>query len=1091
MILDFLPKYPNMTDSKFPVLNPYEDTFEYSISNKQEFYSNRLEESEPFPKQKGVLLKHQEIIARYLSSHTPYNGILLFHALGSGKTCSAVGAIEQIRLEKSSINKAIIIAPSDKLLENFKNELIYKCTAGNYIPEEFNSLTDQEKIHRTNKLVKTFYRFETMIRFAKLIKSSSDEYLVEKYSNSIFVVDEIHNIRIKDEEEKSNLDVYEQIYHLFHIVKNCKIILLSGTPMQDTPEEIATVMNLILPIKENLPTGVAFKEEFMEKTENGYVVKEDKKEFLKRKFRGRVSYIREMLSDITKEYIGEKRYSIGDARLNHFIVAPIEMSKFQSKRYLNVFDTDSFKNFYINARQASLFIYPDGTYGTEGFKKYITIKKTALITNLLNDESSRAEYSLRTELLTVLRGETETETLENISKYSKMYSEMIKLLLNNDKKLFYIYCSLVEGSGLILFSLLLKLFGFTRAQGYEDTPGKRYHIITGAKSTTVDKKIVEKFNSKENMHGEYIQVILGSRASSEGFSFRNIQFEAILTPHFNYSETFQALGRGLRFNSHKDLIENGENPVVQIYQPVAIPLQEKEKSIDFKMYRISEDKDVAIQSIIRLMIESSFDCYLFKKRNQLKNLKDGSRECQYAKCNYSCEGISSDSQIKGTDKNTFDLFYQDGINPIVDTIDSLLRRNTSIKTSILISKLEQQFPKEQVAIVLDYYIDKPEISYKSFLRDYKISFEKEILNLISDIFKTGFKFSFQEIQTFIKRDITEFELLSVLNKIIFENILLRNAYGFECYLRECNNVFYLVNDINCKGGENYSFYTEFLTAKKDINDGEFINDLYIEQLPNIIASICEGKENFEIVQTFPESVQEDLIESAILSERDLPFRQWILETYKAYITYTDDYVYSSFLRKNGITRVVNKAKRKWKDASEDHLQYLKEYKKQMIQDLRKKNPYSIIVRHNPKLDKFCIIDTEKGISTSDTRKINVGKVCSTWKIPELIDIVVNKLAIDPPENFIPSVSNASLANLLSETKFVVGNDEKHNKRLAYWALSNKHGGVRSAVKLCTAIYNKFASEGLLELDETCGVSGESSKRRRERSKSIFFPYTSL
>ena len=39
---------------------------------------------------------HQEFVKRFISYNTPYNGLLLYHGLGSGKTCSAIAAAEAL-----------------------------------------------------------------------------------------------------------------------------------------------------------------------------------------------------------------------------------------------------------------------------------------------------------------------------------------------------------------------------------------------------------------------------------------------------------------------------------------------------------------------------------------------------------------------------------------------------------------------------------------------------------------------------------------------------------------------------------------------------------------------------------------------------------------------------------------------------------------------------------------------------------------------------------------------------------------------------------------------------------------------------------
>ena len=44
-----------------------------------------------------TLLTHQKIVTDYMNIYTPYRGLLLYHGLGSGKTCSAIGVCEESR----------------------------------------------------------------------------------------------------------------------------------------------------------------------------------------------------------------------------------------------------------------------------------------------------------------------------------------------------------------------------------------------------------------------------------------------------------------------------------------------------------------------------------------------------------------------------------------------------------------------------------------------------------------------------------------------------------------------------------------------------------------------------------------------------------------------------------------------------------------------------------------------------------------------------------------------------------------------------------------------------------------------------------
>ena len=46
------------------------------------------------------LMTHQKIVKDYLSHSTPYRGLLLYHGLGSGKTCSSIAIAEGLKTHR-------------------------------------------------------------------------------------------------------------------------------------------------------------------------------------------------------------------------------------------------------------------------------------------------------------------------------------------------------------------------------------------------------------------------------------------------------------------------------------------------------------------------------------------------------------------------------------------------------------------------------------------------------------------------------------------------------------------------------------------------------------------------------------------------------------------------------------------------------------------------------------------------------------------------------------------------------------------------------------------------------------------------------
>ena len=177
-------------------------------------------------------MNHQKIIARYLSTHTPYPGILLFHEMGTGKTCSSVAAIEQIRSE-GKYKGAIYIA-SKVLSDNFLKELLYTCTDGRYIPEIPEKATALQKKLKLKKAVADYYKIggdNTYIKFAKKVRRLKDQVLRKLFNNHVIVIDEVHNladITTKEKKKGKNPQVYKSIHRFLHTVQGCKVILLSG-----------------------------------------------------------------------------------------------------------------------------------------------------------------------------------------------------------------------------------------------------------------------------------------------------------------------------------------------------------------------------------------------------------------------------------------------------------------------------------------------------------------------------------------------------------------------------------------------------------------------------------------------------------------------------------------------------------------------------------------------------------------------------------------------------------------------------------------------------------------------------------------------
>ena len=90
-------------DKLYPNIN--DPTFNIKIAERKEFQENSIElpiadvedESERLCSMRFELSPHQIFVKNFLSLNTPYNSLLLYHGLGTGKTCSAIGVSEEMR----------------------------------------------------------------------------------------------------------------------------------------------------------------------------------------------------------------------------------------------------------------------------------------------------------------------------------------------------------------------------------------------------------------------------------------------------------------------------------------------------------------------------------------------------------------------------------------------------------------------------------------------------------------------------------------------------------------------------------------------------------------------------------------------------------------------------------------------------------------------------------------------------------------------------------------------------------------------------------------------------------------------------------
>jgi superfamily II DNA or RNA helicase len=962
-IEDYIPNYPEVT-------NP---TYNNQILHKKEYYDLRTtSEIIPFGKP-GELWNHQILMSRFVSPYTMPPPQLIFHKPGTGKTCLSAAVNEVNKLDPTVRKPMLIIVPNDVLVEQWKKQIALICTNNKYLPENYYSideatkLTDGEKTARLNKLIKPVYLITTMEKMRRQIDKypspGGDLLLRNRYSNSIIIIDEAHNLRIQTGTSKETAEDskgrYNAFHRFLHLVVNSKIMLLTGTPMYDKINELPGLMNLILPIDKQLPTGKKFISEFLEQSGNIRKIKNEG--VLLDYFVGRVSYLRDGGNFPTRIDLGENKWT-------QFIKTKgVEMSDIQVDGYLQAYNKDqnigTEKNemsLWKNSRQAACFVYQDKDdkylWGTDVTKKLVQEKNPINVT-IKGKKMAIPVLSIKSEYSNSIK--------TNLAQWSAKYDYVIKYIKERPNKPVFIFTPLVSGGGgAIFFGLVLGLFGYSKAIGNETTPSPRYALITGDDKSNIQRNsLIEIFNSKNNVNGELIQVLIATKTISEGTSFINVREEIVMSPYWNNSGTEQGIGRGLRANSLMGQPASERNVTVQ--QLCIEGDISEENNIDAHMYKMSESKDFEIKSAERVLKISAWDCALNYDRNVRTNDTNESRNCDYQKCNYVCYQTKPN---KSTQIWTYNVPEKD----------------LDVDTYIL-------------------YYSKPEL----------LEIVKQIKNILR-------MYSFIDITTISELlDTNRFKLIVLAIEYIIENhITVYNKWGQSCYLRNEGNTLFLSENPN--GKQLYdSWYARYPYVNNKSTLTEIINnEIYKEDL-SIVSNI--NLNNKLLPQTFAKLKLETQIFLyewlAKLNQKELTQKQ--LNAYNKFIELYKDNV--SIVNGINIHRLDKiKINTNYTDFTKGDMGELKclENNEWTNCDKKIQDQFTVIVKHNTdkELDydiygvlttdnKFQIVDKtkEKGktIATKDGEKTAAtdlrikytGKVCAFWQKWQLIEMFI-KLGIE-------------------------------------------------------------------------------------------------
>ena len=148
--------------------------------------------------------------------------------------------------------------------------------------------------------------------------------------------------------------------------------------------------------------------------------------------------------------------------------------------------------------------------------------------------------------------------------------------------------------------------------------GKVFALWDGSLKDIEKQTIKSVVNSKQNMSGDLIRVILGSPSIKEGVSFKHVQHIHLLDPVWNQSAKSQVEGRAIRFCSHVDIPKDHpilkRHVVIHLYKSVPRPKGLVLQSCDQLIYdEIIPKKYTSVKIAEDALKKVAIDYYLFRR----------------------------------------------------------------------------------------------------------------------------------------------------------------------------------------------------------------------------------------------------------------------------------------------------------------------------------------------------------------------------------------------------------------------------------------------------------------------------------------------
>jgi len=563
--------------------------------------------------------QHQEYVKNYFLS-SRHKGLLLYHKLGSGKTCTSI-IIADAMLQQRRVEKVYVLTPGS-LRENWISEYCRVCgnpsiTLGNFV-----FIT---------------YNYDIKEELAKI-----------DFNRSLVIIDEVHNVVNSVKNFSSNS--YAIYYKI--IKSNCRVLALSGTPVFNNTIEFAILASMLSNkfnwvLKNGEPKQVKEGKAYWDVAE--WAIIKQNSDLTKRLISGLVSFYGGDLSAYPDvRYIEPYRCTMSSDQYQSYLEKyekeairrrqpPSIKLKFEDPekyksdfvKYItavqwtstraasNCLDTKPY-NFIPDMFNTDYLIYTidnfkeilsklpgviekepllneDGQVVTDDKDKPVSMVKFNHVEEIINNLKQRNgiffgninvpfRYVLYDDNKKIrvygwMTDETINQEKTNLLNMSRKYSTLLTNITLNprQKHIIFSFYKTVRGT-LMLYSFLKHC-------------GIKARLYSGDVPALTRQRMIELFNNPSNSEGQNIQVILLTEAGAEGISLLGVNHVHIVESSTSENKNIQAIGRAVRYRSHDNLPEDRRFVNVYRYWSVWNEGSSEDIQIDEKLYEQHFSKD--------------------------------------------------------------------------------------------------------------------------------------------------------------------------------------------------------------------------------------------------------------------------------------------------------------------------------------------------------------------------------------------------------------------------------------------------------------------------------------------------------------------